>query len=120
LFCAAADRQAGTAFELHRHGIGGDVAANSDQALIQHGAVFIGVPLTHRQYSQGVVFITGHGKTATHNPDWATLAKLDLTLVIYMASCAAPRSRRRCWQAANAPTRRWQWCSRPLAPDKRS
>ena len=50
----------------------------------------IGVPLTHRQHSQGVVFITGHGKTAEHNPDWATLAKLDLTLVIYMgvARCA--------------------------------
>jgi len=25
-----------------------------------------------------------HGKTAAHNPDWATLAKLNLTLVIYM------------------------------------
>lgn len=50
----------------------------------------IGVPLTHRQYSQGAVFITGHGRTAEHNPDWATLAKLDLTLVIYMgvARCA--------------------------------
>ena len=48
------------------------------------------MPLTHRQYSQGAVFITGHGKTAEHNPDWATLAKLDLTLVIYMgvARCA--------------------------------
>jgi uroporphyrin-III C-methyltransferase len=44
----------------------------------------IGVPLTHRHYSQAVVFITGHGKTAAHNPDWATRAKLDLTLVIYM------------------------------------
>ena len=44
----------------------------------------IGVPLTHRQYSQGAVFITGHGKSAEHNPDWATLAKLELTLVIYM------------------------------------
>ena len=50
----------------------------------------IGVPLTHRQYSQGAVFITGHGKSAEHNPDWATLAKLELTLVIYMgiARCA--------------------------------
>ena len=50
----------------------------------------IGVPLTHRQYSQGAVFITGHGKTAEDNPDWATLAKLDLTLVIYVgvARCA--------------------------------
>jgi uroporphyrin-III C-methyltransferase len=50
----------------------------------------IGVPPIHRLYSQGVIFITGHGKTAGHNPDWATLAKLDLTLVIYMgiARCA--------------------------------
>lgn len=28
--------------------------------------------------------ITGHGKTAAPNPDWAPLAKLNLTLVIYM------------------------------------
>lgn len=44
----------------------------------------IGVPLTHRDWSQGAIFITGHGKTAQSNPDWATLAKLNLTLVIYM------------------------------------
>jgi uroporphyrin-III C-methyltransferase len=50
----------------------------------------IGVPLTHRAYSQGAIFITGHGKTEHDNPDWDTLAKLDLTLVIYMgvARCA--------------------------------
>jgi len=44
----------------------------------------IGVPLTHRDWSQGVVFVTGHGKSADATPDWATLARLDLTLVIYM------------------------------------
>jgi uroporphyrin-III C-methyltransferase len=44
----------------------------------------IGVPLTHRDWSQGAVFVTGHGKTAESNPDWANLAKLHLTLVIYM------------------------------------
>jgi uroporphyrin-III C-methyltransferase len=50
----------------------------------------IGVPLTHRDWSQGAIFITGHGKTPAANPDWATLAKLNLTLVIYMgiARCA--------------------------------
>ena len=50
----------------------------------------IGVPLTHRDWSQGAIFVTGHGKTAESNPDWATLAKLNLTLVIYMgiARCA--------------------------------
>lgn len=44
----------------------------------------IGVPLTHRDWSQGAIFITGHGKTPDANPDWETLAKLNLTLVIYM------------------------------------
>ncbi|MFC3106872.1 uroporphyrinogen-III C-methyltransferase [Undibacterium arcticum] len=44
----------------------------------------IGIPLTHRDWSQGAIFVTGHGKTAESNPDWAALAKLNLTLVIYM------------------------------------
>jgi uroporphyrin-III C-methyltransferase len=50
----------------------------------------IGIPLTHRDWSQGAIFITGHGKTPDANPDWTTLAKLNLTLVIYMgiARCA--------------------------------
>tara|TARA_R110001599_G_scaffold353676_1_gene595182 strand:+ start:230818 stop:231633 length:816 start_codon:yes stop_codon:yes gene_type:complete len=50
----------------------------------------IGIPLTHRDWTQGAVFITGHGKTPEANPDWQTLAKLNLTLVIYMgvARCA--------------------------------
>ncbi|TCS38366.1 uroporphyrinogen-III C-methyltransferase [Paucimonas lemoignei] len=44
----------------------------------------LGIPLTHRDWSQGAIFVTGHGKTPEANPDWATLAKLNLTLVIYM------------------------------------
>jgi uroporphyrin-III C-methyltransferase len=44
----------------------------------------IGVPLTHRDHAQGVILVTGHGRSADAEPDWATLAKLDLTLVIYM------------------------------------
>jgi uroporphyrin-III C-methyltransferase len=54
----------------------------------------IGVPLTHREWSQGAIFITGHGKTPDANPDWATLAKLNLTLIIYMgiARCAEIQS----------------------------
>ena len=72
-------RAAGIAVEVV-NGISSGLAAPSS----------IGVPLTHRQHSQGAIFITGHGKTAEHNPDWATLARLDLTLVIYMgvARCA--------------------------------
>ncbi|RJG02073.1 uroporphyrinogen-III C-methyltransferase [Noviherbaspirillum sedimenti] len=44
----------------------------------------LGIPLTHRDWSQGAIFITGHGKTKEANPDWETLAKLTLTLIIYM------------------------------------
>jgi uroporphyrin-III C-methyltransferase len=44
----------------------------------------IGVPLTHRDHSQGVILVTGHGKSADAEPDWAALARLDLTLVVYM------------------------------------
>jgi uroporphyrin-III C-methyltransferase len=51
----------------------------------------IGIPLTHRDWTQGAIFVTGHGKDDTSTPDWATLAKLDMTLVIYMgiSRCAA-------------------------------
>ncbi len=52
----------------------------------------LGVPLTHREHAQGVVFMTGHAKTghaADQNPtDWRALAETvrdaRLTLVIYM------------------------------------
>ena len=52
----------------------------------------LGVPLTHRDHAQGVVFVTGHAKTGTgaeHDPtDWrqlaATARDARLTLVIYM------------------------------------
>ena len=54
-------------------------------------AAYAGIPLTHRDWTQGAIFVTGHGKDDTSTPDWATLAKLDMTLVIYMgiARCAA-------------------------------
>lgn len=48
----------------------------------------LGVPLTHREHAQGVVFITGHAKPGGQLPDWALLAatahSTRLTLVIYM------------------------------------
>jgi uroporphyrin-III C-methyltransferase len=44
----------------------------------------LGIPLTHRDWSQGAIFVTGHGKSAESNPDWPLLAKTNLTLVVYM------------------------------------
>ena len=43
-----------------------------------------GIPLTHRDFSQGVTFVTGHGKDAAAQPDWSALVQSGMTLVIYM------------------------------------
>ncbi|WP_237363141.1 uroporphyrinogen-III C-methyltransferase [Vibrio marisflavi] len=45
---------------------------------------YAGIPLTHRDYAQSAMFITGHLKSETDNMDWATLARKNQTLVIYM------------------------------------
>ncbi|MDB5732977.1 MAG: uroporphyrin-III C-methyltransferase [Variovorax sp.] len=62
----------------------------------------LGVPLTHRDHAQGVVFVTGHAKTgagSTENPtDWRALAaavrEARLTLVIYMGVAGAAHLQR--------------------------
>lgn len=43
----------------------------------------IGIPVTHRDHAQGVVFVTGHG-AGSAEPDWAALVATRMTLVIYM------------------------------------
>ncbi len=57
----------------------------------------LGVPLTHRDHAQGVVFVTGHAKTGSASADdatdWralaATVRDARLTLVIYMGVSGA-------------------------------
>jgi uroporphyrin-III C-methyltransferase len=50
-----------------------------------HGvAAYAGIPLTHRDHAQGVVFVTGHLKDGTSELDWAGLARARQTVVIYM------------------------------------
>ena len=56
----------------------------------------IGIPVTHRDWSQGVVFVTGHRRRAdgadgadraadlAAEPDWHAIAATGLTIVIYM------------------------------------
>src|SRR5688572_27161227 len=46
-------------------------------------ATSAGVALTHRDASQGVIFVTGHA-SGENGPDWAALARTRMTLVIYM------------------------------------
>lgn len=47
-------------------------------------ASYSGIPLTHRNYAQACVFVTGHLKDGTVNLDWQQLANASQTVVVYM------------------------------------
>ncbi len=80
---------------LVAHGVAVDVVPGISSGIAGPGA--IGVPVTHRGLSQGVVLVTGHrrraepGEDAAPDVDWAALAATGLTLVVYMgvARCDA-------------------------------
>lgn len=65
--------QAGIAFEV----VPGITSAQGMSA-------YTGMPLTHRDLASSVVLVTGHGKAAGTEPDWAALARPRQTVVFYM------------------------------------
>jgi uroporphyrin-III C-methyltransferase / precorrin-2 dehydrogenase / sirohydrochlorin ferrochelatase len=53
-------------------------------------AAYSGIPLTHRDYSQAVVFVTGHLQDGTVNLNWKALAQPNQTVVFYMGLHGVP------------------------------
>jgi uroporphyrin-III C-methyltransferase/precorrin-2 dehydrogenase/sirohydrochlorin ferrochelatase len=52
-------------------------------------AAYSNIPLTHRNFSNGITFITGCHQNKEKNPEWETWARINHTLVIYMGTLKA-------------------------------
>jgi uroporphyrin-III C-methyltransferase len=53
-------------------------------------SAYAGIPLTHRDYAQACVFVTGHLKDGSIDLDWPGLARRKQTVVIYMGLVGLP------------------------------
>lgn len=75
---------------LAQHGIDVEIVPGITAAA--GCAAASGIPLTHREHAQAVTFVTGHAKDGEPDLDWAALAGLKQTLVIYMGVSTIARS----------------------------
>jgi uroporphyrin-III C-methyltransferase/precorrin-2 dehydrogenase/sirohydrochlorin ferrochelatase len=67
---------------LAEHGIPFEVVPGVTSA--SGASTYGGIPLTHRDYAQACIFVTGHLKSGTCDLDWEMLARRNQTVVVYM------------------------------------
>ena len=53
-------------------------------------SAYAGIPLTHRDFAQSCVFVTGHRQDESMNLNWQVLAQPNQTVVIYMGVRTLP------------------------------
>ncbi len=54
-------------------------------------STYAGIPLTHRDYAQACLFMTGHLKDGSIDLDWEAIMRPNQTVVMYMALVGLPK-----------------------------
>jgi uroporphyrin-III C-methyltransferase len=87
---------------LQRQGVAVEVVPGITSGMA--AAASIGIAATHRDHSQGVIFVTGHGKSESAQPNWTALVAAGMTLVVYMGVARCAQLQRSLLQAGMAAT----------------